>query len=131
MLPEGFEALRGTRRAMLGSMVQSHKDVVPVSIFDEADIHQWNPLTDITVRLIQAIAHACKIEPSLNAWFDTDYQLANALKRFIWAWLWTLLRDSLFPLFTMLPITRQRSCDTSLNDYKTAVGLRATLLRNN
>jgi pyruvate dehydrogenase E2 component (dihydrolipoamide acetyltransferase) len=73
-LPEGFEALRGVRRAMLASMVQSQQEVVPVSIFDEADIHAWPEQTDITVRLIRAIIHACKVEPSLNAWFDTAHK---------------------------------------------------------
>ena len=70
-IPEGYEALRGARRAMLNSMIQSHKEIVPVSIFDEADIHNWNAQQDITVRLIQAITDACKTEPALNAWFDT------------------------------------------------------------
>ena len=70
-VPEGFEPLRGARRAMLNSMVQSHRDVVAVSIFDEADINSWAPGNDITVRLIQALSHACKVEPALNAWFDT------------------------------------------------------------
>lgn len=78
-LPEGFEALRGVRRTMLTSMIQSHRDVVPVTIFDEADIHAWSSETDITVRLIQALSEACQKEPSLNAWFDT---LHNARKRF-------------------------------------------------
>jgi len=72
ILPQGFEALRGTRRAMLNSMVLSHQEVVPVSIFDEADIHAWSAGEDISVRLIQAIALACKAEPALNAWFDTQ-----------------------------------------------------------
>lgn len=71
---EGFEPLRGVRRAMLHSMMQSHQDVVPVSIFDEADIECWPENTDITVRLIRAICHACTIEPALNAWFDTQHQ---------------------------------------------------------
>lgn len=71
--PAGFEPLRGVRRAMLNSMVQSHAEVVPVSIFDEADINQWKPGTDITVRLIKAIIHATKKEPALNAWFDTKH----------------------------------------------------------
>ncbi len=71
--PLGFEPLRGVRRAMLHSMVQSHAEVVPVSIFDEADIHTWKESSDITARLIQAIIEACKIEPSLNAWFDTQH----------------------------------------------------------
>jgi len=68
--PEGYEPLHGVRRAMLRSMVQSHQQVVPVSIFDEADIEQWPEQTDITVRLIRAIQYAAKAEPALNAWFD-------------------------------------------------------------
>lgn len=72
-LPEGFEALRGVRRAMLNSMVQSHSEVVPVSIFDEADIHNWASGTDITVRLIRAIVDAAKKEPALNGWFDSKH----------------------------------------------------------
>lgn len=69
---EGFEPLRGVRRAMLNSMMLSHKEVVPVSIYDEADIHAWKEGTDITARLIQAISEATKEEPALNAWFDSD-----------------------------------------------------------
>lgn len=72
-VPAGFEPLRGVRRAMLHSMVLSHAEVVPVSIFDEADLHNWAPGTDITVRLIKAIIQASKEEPALNAWFDTKH----------------------------------------------------------
>ncbi|MDP3268960.1 MAG: dihydrolipoamide acetyltransferase family protein [Legionella sp.] len=71
--PAGFEPLRGVRRAMLNSMVQSHADVVPVSIFDEADINSWKAGTDITVRLIKAMVEAAKLEPAINAWFDTQH----------------------------------------------------------
>ena len=69
--PDGFTALKGVRRSMLGSMVQSHQEVVPVSIFDDADISAWDENEDITARLIKAIVHACIQEPALNAWFDT------------------------------------------------------------
>ena len=71
--PEGFEPLRGVRRAMLTSMTQSHREVVPVSIFDEADIECWPSQSDITVRLIRAIVYACKQEPALNAWFSAEH----------------------------------------------------------
>jgi 2-oxoisovalerate dehydrogenase E2 component (dihydrolipoyl transacylase) len=71
--PEGFELLRGVRRAMLNSMVQSHHEVVPVSIFDEADIECWKEQTDITIRLIRAMQVACQKEPALNAWYDTAH----------------------------------------------------------
>ncbi|MFI4963042.1 MAG: dihydrolipoamide acetyltransferase family protein, partial [Legionellales bacterium] len=78
--PIGFEPLRGVRRAMLHSMVHSHAEVVPVSIFDEADIHEWQPGTDITVRLIRAIVQASKIEPALNAWFDSKFSARQCFK---------------------------------------------------
>lgn len=78
--PVGFEPLKGVRRAMLHSMVQSHAEVVPVSIFDEADISNWQPGTDITVRLIRAIIKASLVEPALNAWFDSRYSARQCFK---------------------------------------------------
>lgn len=78
-LQPGFEPVRGVRRAMARSMTQSHQEVVPVTLFDEVDIHAWKQGTDITARLIQALCHACRQEPALNAWFDTKTQ---SIKRF-------------------------------------------------
>jgi 2-oxoisovalerate dehydrogenase E2 component (dihydrolipoyl transacylase) len=72
-MPDGFTSLHGMRRAMLHSMVQSHREVVAVSIFDEVNISHWTSSEDITVRLIQAIVSACRHEPALNAWFNTEY----------------------------------------------------------
>lgn len=80
-IPVGYEPLRGVRRAMLNSMVLSHAEVVPVSIFDEADIHNWKPGTDITVRLIRAIVHATKLEPALNAWFDSKHSARQCFEQ--------------------------------------------------
>lgn len=65
-----MEALRGVRRTMAITMTKANAEVVPVTIFDDADIHAWPEGTDITVRLIQALVHACKEEPALNAWYD-------------------------------------------------------------
>jgi pyruvate dehydrogenase E2 component (dihydrolipoamide acetyltransferase) len=79
-LPEGYEALRGVRRAMLNSMMQSHQEVVPVSIFDEADIEGWQSGNDITIRLIRAISFACTKEPALNAWFDSTHGAVKSFK---------------------------------------------------
>ena len=39
---------------------------------DEVDIDAWSEDADITIRLVQAIAAACKAEPSLNAWFNSE-----------------------------------------------------------
>lgn len=79
-IPEGFEPLHGVRRAMLSSMQLSHLEVVPVTIFDEADIESWSEDEDITVRLIRAIVQAVKVEPALNAWFDTKHSARKLFK---------------------------------------------------
>ncbi|MFE8072442.1 dihydrolipoamide acetyltransferase family protein [Marinobacteraceae bacterium S3BR75-40.1] len=66
------ESLRGVRRTMAKTMARSHSEIVPVSIFEDVDIHDWPAKTDITIRLVRAIAEACKASPALNAWFDGD-----------------------------------------------------------
>ncbi len=64
------EGLRGVRRVMAQTMAQSHREVVPVTIIEDADLTDLPPKTDITARLLQAIVIAAKEEPALNAWFD-------------------------------------------------------------
>lgn len=64
------ETLRGMRRAMAQRMAAAHAEVVPAGVTDEADIDDWAPGEDVTIRLLRAIAAACKAEPSLNAWYD-------------------------------------------------------------
>ena len=66
-----MEPLRGVRRAMARTMTQSHAEVVPVTVCDDADINGWREGEDVTQRLIRAIIAGCKSEPSLNAWYDT------------------------------------------------------------
>ena len=123
--PEGFEPLRGVRRAMLASMIESHQVVVPVSIFDEADIASWHEPTDITVRLIHAIHEACSKEPALNAWFDTAH---NARKCFDQLHL-GLAMDSDEGLFVPVIHDVGQYTDKALrnliNEYKVAVQARA------
>ncbi len=68
----GLEKIRGVRRAMLRNMVRAGAEVVPATVTDEADIECWPPKTDVTVRLIRAMAAGCKASPSLNAWFDAQ-----------------------------------------------------------
>lgn len=65
-----LEPLRGAARAMAQIMSQSHAEVVPVTVMDDAKLIHWGPKEDITVRVIQAIAKAAAVEPALNAWFD-------------------------------------------------------------
>lgn len=63
------EALHGARRTMAQQMAKSHAEVVPVTLTEYADIHRWREKTDVTLRLIQAVAAACQAEPALNAHF--------------------------------------------------------------
>ncbi len=66
------EVLHGVRLAMMLAMEKSHREVVPVTVFDEADVTAWAGADDITVRLIQAIVAGIKKVPLINAWFDSQ-----------------------------------------------------------
>lgn len=68
----GLTPLSNVRRAMVLSMNQSHQDVVPVSLVDDADIQAWEGQQDITIRLIRAIQEGCKEVPIMNAYFDGE-----------------------------------------------------------
>jgi pyruvate dehydrogenase E2 component (dihydrolipoamide acetyltransferase) len=65
------QALRGMRRAMAQRMTAAHAEVVPATVTDDADIEEWRKDGDATIRLMRAIATACKAEPVLNAWYDS------------------------------------------------------------
>ena len=65
------ETVRGVRKAMARNMALAHAEVVPASLYDDADIHAWARGTDTTIRLVQAIVAACKAEPSMNVWYDS------------------------------------------------------------
>lgn len=71
----GSEKVRGVRRAMLRNMVRAGAEVVPATVTDEADIQAWPPGTDVTVRLIRAVAAGCTASPSLNAWFNAQTEI--------------------------------------------------------
>lgn len=62
--------LHGVRRAMAQKMEQSHAEVVPASVYDEADVESWIEEGDVTVRLIQAMVAASRASPMLNAWYN-------------------------------------------------------------
>lgn len=65
-----MESLHGVRRVMAQAMMQSHREIVPVTIFEDADITDLPKDTDLTVALLRAIVDGAKAEPALNAWFD-------------------------------------------------------------
>lgn len=75
------EPLKGVRKSMAKAMIQSHEQVVPVTIIDDADVYLWDDAQDITMRLTHAIASACEAEPSLNVWFDGENLSRRMLKQ--------------------------------------------------
>ena len=65
------EPLTGVRRTMALNMARAHAEVVPATIWDDADVESWwQPDVDVTVRLVHAIAAACAAVPALNVRFD-------------------------------------------------------------
>jgi len=75
------EALRGMRRAMARRMAAANADVARATVTDEADIDDWNKGEDITIRLVRAIAAACKAEPSLNVWYNSQAGERRIIRR--------------------------------------------------
>jgi 2-oxoisovalerate dehydrogenase E2 component (dihydrolipoyl transacylase) len=68
--PDGYEPLRGVRRAMAETMARSGAEIVPASVTDEAIVDAWLEKADPTIRLIRAVAAGCRAAPDLNAWLD-------------------------------------------------------------
>lgn len=66
----GGERLRGVRRSMALNMARSHAEIVPVTLYGDADLHRWAHARDPLVRLGKALATASRVEPVLNSWFD-------------------------------------------------------------
>ncbi|MCB1586606.1 MAG: 2-oxo acid dehydrogenase subunit E2, partial [Xanthomonadales bacterium] len=73
-----WKQVKGTRRTMARIMADSHAQIVPTTIMDDADIYKWSPGEDITARLIRAIVAGVEAEPALNSWFDGE-KLARRL----------------------------------------------------
>lgn len=76
------QKLTPMRQAMLMNMMQSHQEIVPVTMSDDADIHAWQKNQDVTLRLIRAIHQACIAVPIMNAYFDANkmaYQLNESV----------------------------------------------------
>lgn len=63
------DILHGARRAMAINMAIAHREIVPVTLMDYANITNLNK-SDLTIRILRAMVIACEKEPSLNAHFE-------------------------------------------------------------
>lgn len=78
----GARELSGMRRSMAINMAKAHAEVVPATVWDEADVGSWwSEHDDITIRLIRAVAAACAAEPILNSWYDGQAMTVQTLGR--------------------------------------------------
>jgi len=78
----GARELSGMRRSMAINMAKAHAEVVPATVWDEADVGSWwSEHNDITIRLIRAVAAACATEPILNSWYDGQAMTIQTLGR--------------------------------------------------
>ncbi len=78
----GSETLQGVRRTMAINMARAHAEVVPATLFEEADVEAWwSAAADVTVRLVRAIAAGCAAVPRLNAWFDGRAMVLRVLQQ--------------------------------------------------
>ncbi len=65
------EPLKGMRRVMALNMMRAHAEIVPATVWDQADVEPWwSPEADVSVRLVRAIGAACTAVPALNARYD-------------------------------------------------------------
>jgi 2-oxoisovalerate dehydrogenase E2 component (dihydrolipoyl transacylase) len=68
---EEAEPLRGPRRAMAQAMAAARDQTALSTVCDDADIERWARPGDYMLRLMRAMVHAWRVEPALNAWYDS------------------------------------------------------------
>ena len=73
------EPVRGMRRTMVDRMTRAHTQIVPATLWDDADVEAWWSVDhDVTSRLIRGVVDACAVVPQLNAWFDAEAMTLQA-----------------------------------------------------
>ncbi len=119
------EALHGVRRVMAQAMMQSHREIVPVTIVDDADITDLPVKADLTVLILKAIVAGVKAEPAMNAWFDGK-TLERQLFSEVNVGLAVDTPEGLFvPVIKHTENRDDRSLRESVDQYKTAVSTRS------
>lgn len=111
---DNWQQVKGSRRTMARVMQNSHANIVPTTIMDDADINNWQPGEDITARLIRSLVVAAQAEPTLNAWFDGD-KLSRRLISHVDVGIAVDTEDGLF-------VPTMRNCDQmSAGDVRNAM----------
>lgn len=114
------ETLHGVRHFMALAMTQSHQQIVPVTISDDADITDLPANNDFTICMIQAIIAGAKAEPALNAWFDGK-TMTRSIHNDIHLGLAIDTEEGLFvPVLRDVAKKNSRELRTEINTFKQA-----------
>jgi 2-oxoisovalerate dehydrogenase E2 component (dihydrolipoyl transacylase) len=117
--------LKAVRRSMAKNMAKSASQCVPVTLFDEVDIHCWNKKQDTTMRLIMAMRDAAQAEPLMNAWFDKE-SLSIEMHEHIDLGIAVDTQDGLFvPVLRNIAARSAKDLKRGLEQLKTDVASRA------
>jgi 2-oxoisovalerate dehydrogenase E2 component (dihydrolipoyl transacylase) len=120
-LSGNVEVLHGVRRIMAQAMSQSHQEVVPVTIIDDADVTTILKHGDFTIRLIQAVVAGVKAEPALNVWFDGKH-LERCIHSDINIGLAMDTQEGLFvPVLKKVSEQSTEDLRNKINEYKSSV----------
>lgn len=112
------ERLSAVDKFMFEAMTKSHREVVPVTVIDDADISHWGKHEDVTVRMIQAIVKASQHEPHLNAQFDSQ-QLTRTLYDHVHCGLALDTEEGLFvPVIRHAESLGAEECREQIDDFK-------------
>ncbi len=121
------EPLQGVRRVMAMAMTQSHQEIVPVTLFEDADLTDLPIDCDITVKVIQAIVAGVQAEPSLNAWYDGK-NLERCLMQEINLGLAVDTRDGLFvPVLKNIAAQSPTELRLAVDNFKKSVRERTVI----
>lgn len=124
--PEGDAVVKlsSTRKVMAQTMSRSHEQIPAVTLFDDADISDWNQGEDITLRAIKAVVDACRVVPLLNAWFDEEKMSVQTFSD-IHLGVAVNAKDGLFvPVLRSVQSLRQETVRDILNKQRQAIEAR-------
>lgn len=122
--------LTGVRRAMAETMAHAYRDIVSVTVMEDAPLWNGSSVLDISVHLIQAIIKALKVEPALNAWYDAK-NLRRTLINEVHLGLAIDAKDGLFvPVIHHAETLDSKQLREKMDVYKREVNERSIALEN-
>jgi pyruvate dehydrogenase E2 component (dihydrolipoamide acetyltransferase) len=115
---KGFDSIR---QAMFKRISQAHKDSVPVSLFDDANISHWPNKSDFTVKVIKAIEAAVKAVPVINSHFLEGSHALETLEHVHCGIAMDSEHGLFVPVLHHIESLEPSAIRSKINDFKSAV----------